>query len=147
QLRRLRRHRRPDLLEQLELELGHPLLGPEHTALVLLELDGDVALGADQSLAPDVLAGHLRRMRIAHLDAIPEDAVEAHAERGDARALPLATFERGDPLAGLARSASDQAELGAPALPDQAALPERRRRLVLERVHEKLVERRQGTDV
>src|SRR6266566_4739281 len=36
--RRLGRHRRPDLLEELELELVHPLLRPEHPAFVLLEL-------------------------------------------------------------------------------------------------------------
>ena len=147
QRRRLGRDGRPDLLEELQLQLCHPLLGPEHAAFVFLELDGNVALGADQGLAPDVLGGHLRHVCIAHLDAVAEDAVEAHAERGDARALPLAPLQSGDPRARLPRPALDLAEIGAPALPDQAALPERERRLVLEGVHEHSMERRQGRDL
>ena len=37
------------------------LLRAQHAALVLLQLRGDVALGADQRLAPDVVGGHLGR--------------------------------------------------------------------------------------
>ena len=52
---RFRRHRGADLLEELELEPGHALFRPEHPALVLLELGRDIALGAHEGLAANVL--------------------------------------------------------------------------------------------
>jgi hypothetical protein len=90
---RFRGHRRADLPEQLELEPGHALFRSEHPALVFLELGRDIALCAHEGLAPNVLGGHLGRVGVAHLDAVAEDAVEAHAEGGDARALTLTLLQ------------------------------------------------------
>ena len=124
--------------EQLELEARDALLRPEHAALVLLQLRRDIALGADQRLAPDIVGGHLLGMRVADLDRIPEHAVEADAEASDPRPLALAPLEGGDPVPRLARRALEVAQLRVPSLADEAALAQAERRLVLQRLVQQL---------
>ena len=101
QVGRARRDAPADLVEQLVLEPAPPLLGAEHLGLVLLQLGGDVALGAGQRLAPHVLGGHPRRLRVRHLDAVAEHAVEAHAQARQPGPGALALLEPGDPAARL----------------------------------------------
>src|SRR6266446_3583152 len=97
---------RPDrvahLLEQLVLEPPDPLLGRQDRRLGHPELSGDVPLGARERLSADVLGGHARRLRVAHLDPVAEDAVVTDPEARDTRARPLAALELADPGAGLA---------------------------------------------
>ncbi len=103
QVGRARRDAAADLVEQLVLEPAPPLVGAEHLGLVLLELGRDVALGAGQRLAPHVLGGHPRRLRVRHLDAVAEHAIEAHAQARQPGPRALALLEPGDPAARLAR--------------------------------------------
>ncbi len=100
---RLGSNLRPHLGKQLELEAEDTLLRAEDAALVFLELGGHVALRAHERLPPQVLGRHPGGVRIAHLDGVPEDPVEADTEAPDARSLPLALLEGRDPLAGLSR--------------------------------------------
>ena len=97
------------LLEQLVLEPAPPLVGAEHLGLVLLQLRRHVPLGAGQRLAAHVLGGHPRGLRVGHLDAVAEDAIEADAQAGDPGARALALLEAGDPLPRLARVPDDRA--------------------------------------
>ena len=96
-----------DLDEQLVLPLPPLLLGVEHRLLVLLELLVDVALGVHEGLLADVLGGDGRCPGFRHLDVVAEDAVEAHAQTCDARALPLLLLEGGDPGLPVARYGQD----------------------------------------
>src|SRR3972149_1517554 len=87
-------HGRADLLEELELEPRHALLGAEGPALVLLQLRGDEPLGPHERLAPHILRRDLGGMGVAHLDGVAEDPVEAHAEGRNAGPLALPPLER-----------------------------------------------------
>src|SRR5712692_9223333 len=107
-------------------------LRAQDPALVLLELGGDVALRPHQGLPPDIVLRHLGRVRVRDLDAVAEDPVEAHAQRGDLGALALARLQRGDPLPRLLGAALDLLELGRECLPDETALLEAKGRIVLE---------------
>src|SRR5262249_56030225 len=100
-----------------------PLLGAEHTALVFLQLRRHVALGADERLASHVLRWHLARVRIAHLDRVTEDPVEADAETADSRALALALLERRDPLPRVSSRLLQLAKLGIPTISHQPPFP------------------------
>ena len=126
---------------------GHALLRAQRAALVLLELGGDVALRAHQGLPAHVVGGNLGRVRVAHLDGVAEDAVEAHAQRGDAGARALAALQRGDPRLRVPGGAAQLGEVGAPGLPDEPALPELPRRLVLQRLLEEPRQVGQGRHV
>ena len=126
----------PHLPEELELEPGDALLGAEDPALVLLELGGHVALRADEGLAAQVLGRHPGPVGVAHLDGVAEHAVEADLERRDAGAATLPLLEGGDPFLALARRVLELAQLLVPGLPDEPAIPQRQRRLVLESLFE-----------
>ncbi len=130
----------PHLGEEIELEARDALLGAEDAALVLLQLDGHVALGPDERLAPQVLGRHLGGVGVADLERVAEDPVEAHAQAANAGARALALLEGGDPVLGQADRLAELAQLGIPSLADQSALPQHQRRLVLERLLEELGE-------
>ena len=88
---------RADLVEQLVLEPARcRSSAPSTLRLVLLQLGRHVALGADQRLAPHVVGGSARGLRVGDLDPVAEHAVEAHAEARSPSA-PLALLEAGDP--------------------------------------------------
>jgi hypothetical protein len=137
----------PHLGEEVELEAENPLLGSEHAALVLLQLRGHVALGAHEGLPAQIVRRHLGGMRIAHLDGVPEDPVEPHAQAPDPGPLPLALLERRDPLAGLARRLLELPQLGVPALPDETALAELERRGHLQRFLQQLLQSRRRDQI
>ena len=135
-----RGHAAAQLVEQFILELPPPLVGAERLGLVLLDLGGDVAPGPGQRLPPQVLGRRLGGLGVGDLDAVAEDAVEAHAQAGDARARALALLEPGDPAARLGRVADDGVERLAPAGADDAAVGERGGRLVDQRRLERLAQ-------
>src|SRR5207244_11785736 len=122
------------LLEQFVFEPADPFLGAEHLRLGLLQLRGDVALGAGECLAPDVLGRHARRLAVAHLDPVAEDSVEPDSERRGAGAGAFAALELRDPVARLAGAAEELAERLAPPRADEPALGEHERRLADERL-------------
>ncbi len=71
-------------------------------------------------------------MGVAHLDGVAEHAIEADLERRDAGPGALALLEGGDPRLALAGRVLELAQLVVPGLPDEAAVPQRQRRLVLQ---------------
>ena len=99
-----------------------PLVRLQHLLLVLLELRGDEALAAGDRLLADVVGGHERQVRLADLDVVAEDAVEADLERRDAGARALALLDGGDRRAPAAADLAQLVELGVDAVADDAAL-------------------------
>ena len=79
-----RRARRSSKMRRLQGE--DPLVGAQDAVLVLLELRGDEALAARDRLLADVVGGDVAEVRLADLDVVAEDPVEAHLERRDAGA-------------------------------------------------------------
>ena len=61
---RLLRHARPDLVEDLQLELPETLLRPQHFRLVLLQLRRDEPLASHQSLAPHIVGRNIGEVRL-----------------------------------------------------------------------------------
>ena len=128
-----RRHPAADVVEQLVLEPAPPLLGPEHLGLVLLQLGRHVALGTGQRLAPHVLGGSARRLRVRHLDPVAEDAIEPHAQARQSRPCALALLEAGDPAPRLGRVVDQCRQRLAPRLANDPAVLQRQRWLIDQR--------------
>ena len=124
---------RAQLLEQHRLARGDQLVGAQHAVLVLLELGGDEALAARDRLLAHVVGRHQRQVRLADLDVVAEDAVEADLERGDAGAGALALLDGRDRLAPAAARAPQLVELRVDAVLHEAALAQERRRVGHER--------------
>src|SRR5262249_17306976 len=74
------------------------------------------------------------------LDGVSEHAVEPDAQAPDAGPLALPPFEGGDPLARFSRGVLQLPQFGTPIGADEAALSERQRRIVLERLLEHLLQ-------
>jgi hypothetical protein len=113
---------RPQVLEDPRLDLEDPLVRVEHPVLVLLELRRDEPLAAGDRLLAHVVGGDEGEVGPADLDVVAEDAVEAHLERRDARALALALLDGGDRGATSAAGGPELVELGRGAVPDESAL-------------------------
>ena len=86
---RLGRHRQPEPLEDLELALEDALVGAQHLLLVFLQRRRDEPLAAGDGLLAVIVGGHGAKIRFRDLDVVPEDAVVADLEGGDAGADAL----------------------------------------------------------
>ena len=144
ELVRARRHAPAHVLEQLVLELPTPLVGAERLRFVFFQLGRHVALGAGERLPPHVLGGHARGLRVGHLDAVAEHAVESDPETREPRPGALAFLQPGDPRPRLTGISHEGREPLVPALADHAAVVEGQRRLVLERRRQELAQLVQG---
>ena len=133
QRRRVRGHAPAHVLEQLLLEATPALLGAEHLGLVVLQLRRHVALRARQRLTSDVILRHACGLRVTHLDAVAEHAVEAHPQAREGRARALALLEAGDPAPRLGRVAHDHVQRLVPRLANHTAVAQCQRRLVDQR--------------
>ena len=125
-LKRPRRPRDPgpEVLEDLDLPLQDPLVGPEHLVLVLLQLGGDEALPARDGLFAYVIRGDEAEVGPADLDVVAEDAVEADLQGCDAGLGPLALLDGGDRGAAAAASGPEIVQLGVHAVAHEASLAE-----------------------
>jgi hypothetical protein len=126
-------HRRPQLVEQVDLAPHALLLGAEHLPLPLVELGGRVAFGVLHRLLADVVRRHLLRMRPADLQEEAEHAVVADLERGDARPLDLLRLVAGDPGLAAGGELHELVEGRVEARPDEAALAGEHRAAFAER--------------
>ena len=121
--RSLRCDARPHAVEDLDLELETPLVGAEHLLLVLFERRRDEALAAGNRLLPVIVGRNAAEVRVRDLDVVPEHAVVADLERGDAGPGPLRVFHRGDVLLVAAADAAQLVELAVNAVADHATVP------------------------
>ena len=110
--------------EQLCFPIRHPLFGAEDLRLVFLELRGDVALGGGKGLAPLIVAGNLRGVRVGDFDVIPEDLVVSDFERRNSAPVPLPLLDRRDVLLPAVAEAAAFVQQGVEAGTNHASVPE-----------------------
>ena len=130
----------PHIAEKLVLELVQLLLRTEDLILQLLELLRRVALRARQGLLPDIVRRHEVLEAVRHLDAVAEDTVKLHLQGLDPRALPLPLLELREPLLTVQLRLHVAVRLRVVALPDDAAIAARYRRILHDRLVDALVE-------
>ena len=124
------RHRRPQLLEEQGLPLQNALVGTQDLLFVLLQLGGDEALPAGDGLLAHVVRGHHGEVRLADLDVIAEDPIEADLEGGDTRTGALALLDGRDGGAAAPADLAQLVELRVDSVADHPALAHRGRRSV-----------------
>ena len=147
QERRRRRDCRPEIVQELELAGGDPLLRAEDDRLPFFECGCDVPLAAGEGLLADVLLGQRRGVGVADLDVVAEDPVESDLQRADAGAPPLCRLETRDPVAGAARCVGDRVEVGVVAGLDHTAFSNARWRVLDERTSEGARQLRRRADL
>ena len=130
----------PHIAEKLVLELVQLLLRTEDLILKLLELLRRVALRARQRLLPDIVRRHEVLEAVRHLDTVAEDTVKLHLQGLDPRALPLPLLELREPLLTVQLRLHVAVRLRVVALPDDAAIAARYRRILHDRLIDPLVE-------
>ena len=101
----------------------------QHLVLELLELFGDVALGAGQCLPARVVHRRLVGLALADLDVVAMHAVVAHLERGDAAARAFAGLQIDQELVRVRAQPAQLVEFGIVAVGQHAAVAELQRRL------------------
>ena len=118
------------LREQLVFQGHHPLGGRQDLVLQILQLLGDEPLAVHQCLLADVCIRHLVLKGVADFNVIAEHLVVADLQGADAGGLFLLGLHlRDDALAAL-QDVPQAVHLFVKAVPDEAALPDGKRRLV-----------------
>jgi hypothetical protein len=79
---------------EARLDRRNRVFRPENLFLQLFERRGHVALGVGQRLPPDPVRGDFLPVRVADLERVAEDPVEAHLERGNSGAALFLGFDR-----------------------------------------------------
>ena len=119
-----------DFGEQFLFERENLVLGVEHFALVILQFRRGEAFGVGQRLLALVVGGRQVLIGAGDLDVVAEDVVEAHLERGDAGALPLARLDLRDVLLAVLAEIAQLVEFGVVSGANRAAIRQVERRFV-----------------
>ena len=78
-----------------------PVFGAKHLLLPLTQLRRSKPFRVCERLPAFVFCRHARHVSFGHFDEIAEDVIKLDAQIGDAAALALGSFERGDNLFGV----------------------------------------------
>ncbi len=101
----------PQGSKQHFFQLDRPLLRAQDIALVCLQLRRGEALGIHQRLLAFVVGRSQCQIAFADLDVVAKDRVVTHLQRTDAGARPLALFDGGNRLPGIATQSAQPVQL------------------------------------
>jgi len=118
--------RQAQLLEDLLLDRGSPLLGGKDARLVLGEGGGDESLRAHGGRLALVIGRDQVQVRLGHLDIETKDLVVSNLERLDSGARPLRRLHRGDGGAAALGKLGELVQLGAESRPHEPGIAPRR---------------------
>ena len=99
------------VLEYLKLQLRGAFLRRENLRLVFLELRRHVALGVFEGLLADVVRRHPARVRVTHLDVIPENPVVADFKSVNPSSFYFVLLVPGYPFPAVAADGAQPVEL------------------------------------
>ena len=126
--------RAPHVLEQLRFHRDRLVVRAENAVLELLQLLRDVALAVCKRLLADVMLRRFVLEGVRDLKVIAENAVEADAQLRDAGRRALPRLQLGNQLLAVRHVALYSVERIVVSLPDNAALTDRVRRLLDDRL-------------
>ena len=118
--------------EEIVFQLHQALLGPQHPAFVLLQPGGGEALGSHQGLLAFIVGGHQSQVGLGDLQVIAEDPVELDLQIGNAGSVAFAGFQLGNGLLPRGAVLAQAVQLGVEPGPNQPALGQHYRRIVVE---------------
>ena len=111
-----------ELIEEFPLEPGGALARAQYLRFDFAQGGGGEPLGVGKRLAPLVVVRDTLELRLAHLERVAVNGMEANFEGPDARAFTLLHLEPGDPLAALVGALAQRVEIRPIALADVPGL-------------------------